>query len=57
MTWTGKKLAKYDKKPGHLASSAKRNANEDVLAVDTFEVQEPAKKKPKASGFGNFSAW
>jgi ABC-type Zn2+ transport system substrate-binding protein/surface adhesin len=59
MTWTGKKLSKFDKKPGHLTASVKRNtiANEDVLAVNTFEVQEPVKKKPKAGGFGNFAGW
>lgn len=57
MTWTGKKLGKADQKPGHLAASAKRNVDQDVLIADTFEEQEPAKKKPKASGFGNFSGW
>jgi peptidyl-prolyl cis-trans isomerase-like protein 2 len=56
-TWTGKKLSKFDKKPGHLTTSVKRNTNEDILAVDTFEVQEPVKKKPKAGGFGNFAGW
>jgi hypothetical protein len=55
MTWTGKKLSKLDnKKPGHLA---KRNLESESLIVDTLEEQEPVKKKPKASGFGNFSGW
>jgi len=56
VTWTGKKLGSYDKKVGHLA---KRNATTDTegLIVDTLEAQEPVKKKPKASGFGNFSGW
>ena len=57
MTWTGKKLTKYDKTPGHLASSTKRTAGDDTLIVDTLTEQEPVKKKPKAGGFGNFDGW
>ena len=57
MTWTGKKLGKYDKKPGHLTASTKRNADQDALIVDTLEEVEPVRKKPKAGGFGNFSGW
>ena len=57
MTWTGKKVGNFDKKPGHLTAAVKRSTTEDALAVDTFEVQEPVKKKPKAGGFGNFSGW
>ena len=57
MTWTGKKLGDNDKKPGHLAASVKRGGENESLIVDTLEVQETVKKKPKASGFGNFSGW
>jgi hypothetical protein len=57
MTWTGKKLGTFDKKPGHLVASAKRDADQKSLIVDTLEEQEPVKKKPKAGGFGNFSGW
>jgi hypothetical protein len=57
MTWTGKKLEKAGKRPGHLAASVKRNADQDALIADAFEEQEPTKKKSKASGFGNFSGW
>jgi hypothetical protein len=57
MTWTGKKLGKYDKKPGHLAASMRRNGDQESLLVDTFEEPEPVKKKAKAGGFGDFSGW
>ena len=57
MTWTGKKLGNYDKKPGHLTASVKRDLDQDGLIVDTLEEQEPVKKKPKAGGFGNFEGW
>ena len=55
MTWTGKKLAKFEnKKPGHLA---RRPVETESLIVETLEEQEPVKKKPKAGGFGDFSGW
>ena len=54
-TWTGKKLGAVPKKPGHLAT--KRVGDRESLIVDTLENQEPARKKPKAGGFGNFSGW
>jgi hypothetical protein len=57
MTWTGKKLGKTEKRPGHLAAAVKRNPERDGSMVDTFEEQEPVKKKSKAGGFGNFSGW
>jgi len=57
MTWTGKKLGKDEKKPGHLVAAVKRGAERDTPMVDTFQEQEPVKKKSKASGFGNFSGW
>ena len=57
MTWTGKKLAGPDKKPGHLVSSLKRQVDQDALVVDTLEQPEPVKKKAKASGFGSFDGW
>jgi hypothetical protein len=57
MTWTGKKLGKTEKKPGHLIAAVKRSAERDGLIVDKFEEQEPVKKKSKAGGFGNFSGW
>lgn len=57
MTWTGKKLGKIENQPGHLVAAVKRSAERDVSKVDTFEEQEPVKKKSKAGGFGNFSGW
>jgi hypothetical protein len=57
VTWTGKKLGNYEKRPGHLTASVKRNAEQSSLIVDSFQEQEPVKKKPKAGGFGNFSGW
>jgi hypothetical protein len=57
VTWTGKKLGNYEKRPGHLTASVKRNAEQSPLIVDSFQEQEPVKKKPKAGGFGNFSGW
>jgi hypothetical protein len=57
MTWTGKKLGKFEKKPGHLAAGVKRAAEQEALIVDTFDEPEPVKKKPKPSGFGSFSGW
>lgn len=56
-TWTGKRLAGYEKKPGHLTAAVKRNAEQSSPIVDGFQPQEPVKKKPKAGGFGNFSGW
>lgn len=56
MTWTGRRLGEYDK-VGQHAAATKRTANEDALIVDTITEQEPAKKKLKASGFGNFAGW
>lgn len=55
VTWTGKRLGPLP--PGPLPSAAKGGAEEETLIVDTLGEPEPPKKRPKASGFGNFSGW
>jgi len=57
MTWTGKRLD-TSAKPGRLIASSKgSSAGNNGLIVDTLQEPESVKKKPKASGFGNFDGW
>ncbi|KAI1082379.1 hypothetical protein F5B20DRAFT_533201 [Whalleya microplaca] len=67
VTWTGKRVRQdgtIDQSSGggnvgkYLKAAMRQQSNEDEIIeedVDTWE--EPAKKKPKTGGFGNFDNW
>lgn len=66
-TWTGKRIRADGTVGGDSAAAgvgkylktALRNQSgeEEDTAVDTWEEPEPAKKKVKTGGFGNFDSW